>query len=101
MGTLQPVTGRHQTGRRKAYIPVVRAIPAVRARLPVPIQVHLRLSQTGGHPQCVFWDTTTHQWSKDTCSLYRANATHVTCSCYRFASYSVLSGPEKGILTTL
>ena len=30
------------------------------------------------------------RWNGDTCSLARSNDTHVTCTCFRFASYSVL-----------
>ena len=68
MGTTQIPHGVRQGGLvKKGYIPVVRAIPAVKARLPVPIRVHLKYTRPPGwpaeslSPQCVFWDTVTHR----------------------------------------
>ena len=68
MGTTQIPHGVRQRGVvKKGYIPVVRAIPAVKARLPVPIRVHLKYTRPPGWPaesltpQCVFWDTVTHR----------------------------------------
>ena len=92
MGTL--IKHRRHGIRMQEKIPHIQAIPAFRAKLPIPIHIHLTHKaplKPNVEPQCVFWDPVQHDWNTDTCNLMKFNSTHSTCSCQRFSSYSVLT----------
>lgn len=49
-------------------------------------------------PRCVFWNTTTNEWSTEGCSVKTTNGNYTSCECNHLTSFSVLMA--KGDIST-
>ncbi|XP_076306945.1 latrophilin Cirl-like isoform X2 [Tachypleus tridentatus] len=63
-----------------------------KVRLLEPVQIRFKHIQEENvtNPQCVFWDITLREWSREGCWTVQSNTSHTSCACNHLTNFALL-----------
>ncbi|XP_070206347.1 adhesion G protein-coupled receptor L4-like [Littorina saxatilis] len=76
---------------------IIVSVSVPRPNLSHPVNLifaHHRNIKSSERAQCVFWNTSTHTWSRQGCWHLSFNASHSHCQCNHLSSFAVLMSPR-------